>query len=370
MQCLLEVLRGSGSSLTVDETEWQLAIDLAEEHHILPFIAETLLPISGSLPLTIQARLAQAKREALHYSFLQSAELRHLLQAFTDGGLPVIPLKGLLLARRVYGSVALRISCDHDLLVQRIDFARASLLLQTLGFTPDTMPDDYHQKWSRGTTIVELHFDVENPLAINFNVKDAWKNARQAEFGGQPTWQLAPRDELRYLCLHGVRHRFSQLSHVLDISLAAMQLGKLKSITEPKPERLDDTNRVLLLGCAMASRLHPQGPELLSHRYSSNLERLADKLWADLLARSPIQQNWASMHRFYLETEPNALARFVRRILHLRILLTRLIDDDFRFAARFGLKRPWQVWLLRPARLALRATYRALNDTLLPERLR
>ena len=39
----------------------------------------------------------------------------------------------------------------------------------------------------------------------------------------------------------------------------------------------------------------------------------------------------------------------------LRILLTRLIDEDFVFARRFNLNRNWQVRLLRPIRLLVKS---------------
>ena len=43
-----------------------------------------------------------------------------------------------------------------------------------------------------------------------------------------------------------------------------------------------------------------------------------------------------------------------RRMRHWRILATRVIGPDYAFAERFGLRRKWQVRLLRPLRLMLR----------------
>ena len=66
--------------------------------------------------------------------------------------------------------------------------------------------------------------------------------------------------------------------------------------------------------------------------------------------RCPVT-DWRAKHDFYLMMETRPLRRFLRLLRHLRILLTRLIDDDFAFAERFRLRQPWQVWLLRPVRI-------------------
>ncbi len=80
----------------------------------------------------------------------------------------------------------------------------------------------------------------------------------------------------------------------------------------------------------------------------------ADRLWQELLLAPPKTLDWAAQHRFYLELENPGRSRFLRRWRHRRILLTRLIDDDFVFAGRFNLHRNWQVRLLRPIRLLMK----------------
>jgi hypothetical protein len=51
-------------------------------------------------------------------------------------------------------------------------------------------------------------------------------------------------------------------------------------------------------------------------------------------------------------------ARLSRRVRHLRILLGRVIEPDYAFAAGLGFHRTWQVRLLRPLRLLSRLTRR------------
>jgi hypothetical protein len=81
------------------------------------------------------------------------------------------------------------------------------------------------------------------------------------------------------------------------------------------------------------------------------LERLADDLWERLLTQSSEPLNWRDIHTFYLEIERPGWARVRRWVRHLQILSTRMIEPDYRFAAKLGMHRTWQVRMLRPLRL-------------------
>jgi Uncharacterised nucleotidyltransferase len=353
MECVLEILRGQAGCRAVDEGEWDAAFTLAEEQHVLPMVAERVLQSGIVLSDEMRRRLAEARRAAMLLAFFWSSELRGLLRAFAAAQIDVIPLKGPVLAERIYGGGALRSCRDLDLLVTRADFGNAESLLASLDFVPSARADDYHRQWRRGTATVELHFDVENPLAIDFHVAGAWKQSRQSAFEGQPCRELAPEDELLFLCIHGVRHRFERLSLVLDIALAFERYGGSPLHVR---DEVTGLGRLILLGSAMAKHLNPQGavcfdmPGGTSAR--QRMQALADKLWRQL-TEEEFQSvlDWQAQHAFFLEMELTPMRRWFRRIQHMRIAATRLIDSDFDFAARFGLRQRWQVWLLRPARL-------------------
>jgi hypothetical protein len=84
---------------------------------------------------------------------------------------------------------------------------------------------------------------------------------------------------------------------------------------------------------------------------SPHLERIADRLWQRLLTQPSDPLDWSAAHAFFLELDPPGWPRFQRRIRHLRILSSRVIEPDYAFAAQFGLQRTWQVRMLRPLRL-------------------
>ena len=87
-----------------------------------------------------------------------------------------------------------------------------------------------------------------------------------------------------------------------------------------------------------------------------HLERLAERLWRRLMNRQGEPLDWRAAHAFYVEMEPTAMRRMRRRARHACILWARTIDRDREFAARFGLRREWQVRMLRPMRLLVEHT--------------
>jgi hypothetical protein len=161
---------------------------------------------------------------------------------------------------------------------------------------------------------------------------------------------------LAFLCLHAVRHRYDRLSLIVDIQLA---FEKLQVAGWPRRPEVRAMQNLETLGLAMVRRLQPVfsaagAPLPAGH---SRMEELADKIWDRILTRPGETGGWKEVHEFYGEIEEPGWPRWKRRVRDLQILATRLIELDYRFAARFGLHRRWQVRLLRPLRL-LSATIR------------
>lgn len=345
---LLKLLRGQAVELRGEEAELVLA--LAEAEHILPWAA-WICTQQGCAQGELGERLRRIERDAAIAAFYWCSELKSVLRAFEQAGIAVAPLKGPFLAERLYGSAALRMCRDLDLLVKQEDLERAEVVLQALGFIGEER-DDYHREWLRGSTAVELHHDVENPLAYDFQIASALERAKAAEFQGQRCLQLDARDELLFLCLHGVRHRFERMNLVLDLCLGFEKLSL--AVEEVGRPEVAERSSLLTLGLAMARRLRPETAAGMSVAESAaeqrRLDELADRLWQRLMMRPGEPPDWRELHQFYLEVEVPR-RRLQRRLRHLRILLDRLIPADYEFAARLGCRRVWQVRLLRPVRL-------------------
>jgi hypothetical protein len=357
MQTLLDLVREELKERKVTTEEQIAVLDLAAEENISPWVASCIRTQMDCGGPEVEGRLRTIDREARISAFLWSETLRSTLSEFHRRSVPVISLKGPWLGQRLYGEAPLRLYADLDLLVKRDDLRRSEELLSGLGFSAAARRDDYARAWSRDKITLELHDDVENPLAFDFGIEASWDRAQVAEFEGVPARLLAPSDELRFLCLHGARHRFERLSHVLDLVLAFRKLSTHQSGTQRGRNR--ESERMLALGSMVAARLDPQlaGVEAC---YSAvpdrrSLEEAAEQIWQERMRGPAPPLDWHMQHHFLLAIERRGWDRLRARARYFRILSTRLIADDFTFAARFRLYRKWQVWMLRPVRLLLRA---------------
>jgi hypothetical protein len=358
MECVLDVLRGEANRREAPCAEWLDAFRVAEQERILPFFAARLRQSGAVVPVPILDEISCVEHEAVQNSFWWTSELGGILEAFAAAAIPVIPLKGPMLAERVYGSIALRESRDLDLLVTRPDIDAGGALLNKLGFTLEPRPNKFHYRWHRGTSLVELHFDVLNQMEFHFDTAGAWKRAKAREFLGQPVRQFAPSDELLYLSLHAVRHGFECLSQVLDIALA---LRLLTPKIDPKAYEHGPAAKLrplIVLARAMAMRLDPRGdpgPEICVRAVTEkHMNNLADRLWTELLQRPATPLDGRTEQLFFLAVESTASGRLLRLARAFYVMVAKLTQKDFDFAAQFGVRQPGLVRLLRQFRLLAR----------------
>jgi len=354
MECVLDVLRGQADRREVALSEWQRAFRIAEEENVLPLFLQRLRQSAISIPDPVQDDLSRNESEAARTSFWWTSELKGILQALALEAIPVIPLKGPMLADRIYGGVNLRSSRDLDLLVHPQDIPAASSVLEKLEFAKASRVG-HHTHWLRGTTLVELHHDVGNPRVFDFDTALAWKRAKPREFLGQPVWQFASSDELLFLCIHSARHQFEYLSHVIDVALA---LNSLTPEIDPNDYVHGPAPRLghlIVLGSAVARLFDPDcKPDIHIHEsaeITAHMENVAAKRWSSLLERASPQWTTGDRLRFYFETEAVTSGGLVRCARYSFLIAKTLSDVDFDFAARYGIKHRAMVWILRQLRL-------------------
>ena len=359
MGLLLRILLDEELDVSPTVAEWQETLALAEEENVLPFSVRAIRRASPALPETITALLDQIDRAHALSLFWWRSELSGILAAFGRIRIPVILVKGPLLAQRLCGDPGLRTLRDLDLLVRRADWRVATDLLRELGFNAVSRPDEYQQGFRRGSTLVELHHNLENPLSYRVDLQGLWSRAKEVRFGAECVYQFSAPDELLLLCLHGARHRYERLSHVLDVALGFEHLAPQVKAEETFAGFAGCLRPLLLLGYAVAKRLRPNLTlSLVSPSPSefAHMEGLASKRWEALQQELSVPLDWQAQHRFYLELEVTSAARFWRSSRHLVILSTRLIQSDFDFAGRFHITKTPLVWMARQVRLAGRAT--------------
>jgi hypothetical protein len=137
----------TGGPLAVDELaslDWERLLAHAEAHGVAALLHWKLQETGGSASLPQSARhgLAQAYYRTVVNQQLAQADLKRLQAAFEQAAVPVLALKGALLAGMLYPSPALRPLSDLDLLVRAQDLPLLLRICSRLGYRLDKV--SYH----------------------------------------------------------------------------------------------------------------------------------------------------------------------------------------------------------------------------------
>ncbi|TKB91034.1 MAG: hypothetical protein E8D41_11345 [Nitrospira sp.] len=167
------------------------------------------------------------------------AELKTVLEALTGEGLPVIVLKGAVLAELVYQHVGLRTMADVDLLVDKKNLDKAGSILERLGYVPDEHHRDKH--WYRehhhhlvpyvssdGSMTIEIHWHIIERTAFNdLPIEELWAHARAVKIASVPCLTLSAEHMLLHVGLHlSSPNRFQgQLRGLYDVAELLRRYG-------------------------------------------------------------------------------------------------------------------------------------------------
>ncbi|HYN10681.1 MAG TPA: nucleotidyltransferase family protein [Vicinamibacterales bacterium] len=173
MQGLLTaILRGellAGRTLAACDPDHLRA--LAEQHGVLPLVAERLARMPQAPQEHAATFAAQARREAAA-DVVREVELLRLVAGLADAGIPALVMKGAQLAYSHYSRPDLRPRMDTDLIVSASTRPEAHQLLVDLGYEPVeqvaadlVMYQAVYVKRRDGVPVhaVDLHWRLANP---------------------------------------------------------------------------------------------------------------------------------------------------------------------------------------------------------------
>jgi hypothetical protein len=161
-----------------------------------------------------------------------TAELVRLSRGFATQGIPLLPLKGVMLSLQLYGDPAMRHSGDLDLMVRTEDVDRACDTLESLGYT-SALPlaklpartkallrsHSYEcAYWHQGLSLfVDIHWSQE--LWTAAQTSELWNRCRSKEWRGVTLRQLDDDALLLFLCDHAAKHEWSRIKWLSDVAM-------------------------------------------------------------------------------------------------------------------------------------------------------
>jgi hypothetical protein len=167
----------------------------------------------------------------LRYDLLRTS-VAQLGAAFVTAGIPVIALKGLVLADHLYPHPACRPMEDIDLLVRAEDLETASRTVASLGYSDKSFGVEDFRHPGTGI-VVDLHTELLNTTRVpsrrkawNPDLHAWWKRAHPLPpYPG--VWFLDPQDHLAHLCHHAwLHHGLQRPLALVDICLLLSEIDE------------------------------------------------------------------------------------------------------------------------------------------------
>jgi hypothetical protein len=208
------------SSLAVED--WQALSVLATAQRVKALLWHRLR--KKGLDRTVPVGTAEELRE---FSLRNGArnlrlygELKRLVSSLKPEGIPLILLKGILLAEGIYGNIELREMNDIDVLARPADLARITDILTDMGYGPSktvwtetTLQVHQHvpRMIKNGYASFEIHWNLTAPgESYSIDPEGLWERAAPVRIAGLDALALSPEDLLLHLCLHtSYQHQFA-----------------------------------------------------------------------------------------------------------------------------------------------------------------
>jgi hypothetical protein len=221
-------------------------------HRLRPLAHWVARELRANPPDSIRTELESAfYATTLRYDQLRSS-LAQLGAAFVTAGIPVIALKGLVLADHFYPHPACRPMEDIDLLVRKEDLEIASHTVVSLGYSDKSFGVEDFRNPDTGI-VVDLHTELLNTTRLPSRRKAwspdlcLWRNRARPLPSYPGILFLDPQDHLVYLCHHAwLHHGLQRPLAFVDICLLLSEANQREAKkTWPQPAGMGSETRGL-----------------------------------------------------------------------------------------------------------------------------
>jgi hypothetical protein len=219
---LIELLRGP--------INWERLWAQGHLHEVLPLLTVTLRRLAAQAPIPVpwMERAQRRYYATMLRNTTLADELLRVLVTLRQAGVAALPVKGLVLAETLYGSLALRPLGDLDILVRPADLPRARAALGELGFVQADEPGyenafhpyhdpPYYRRALGGSICLELHWGLWASHFFQLESDMLWRRAVPAQIHGATVSILSPEDTLLHLAIHRSRSAL-RLRFVCDVA--------------------------------------------------------------------------------------------------------------------------------------------------------
>lgn len=251
--------------------DWDYLLQMGKVHGLAPLLYYHLhrIDLEHQIPQSIMDQLHNIYYSNLARNILLYEELRGILKSFEEKEIPVVPVKGLVLAETVYKNVALRPMTDADLLIQKRNLSETMKTLFKLGFeilpqekrtTIKYMNESHFVKRQENLKhlpilIINIHWDLTAPARFKgttkINTQQMISRARPGKVAYSNILFMVPEDQILWVIYHATfQHPFIGLLQLCDVAelikLNENELDWKSLVRRAKNERIATATYYLL----------------------------------------------------------------------------------------------------------------------------
>lgn len=327
--------------------DWTTVRREARRHRVLPFFFRTLDHLLGAqLPDSIRNQIEEDRRGVRIQNTFLSQELGRIAQQFEDATLPLLAMKGPVLAKTAYNDLATRHSVDLDILVPKAKFSEAERVLHNLGYEYAAKRKrltgwrkrfslylDGQWQFTRagGAFSLDVHTRVMPPgYPFPTSFEPFWKRARKISLSEDVSvWGFAPEDMVLILSYHGIKNQWRALKYVLDLAELIRATPDLDWSAIVERARQMKSTRVLRLGLSLSQ-------EVLEASLPEDIQK-----WI----RSNPMDNTSLMIKKHLEEWDHSPVLPYRKRVQLQLATKDTVASKLRYGAYSTLQHLWSTFL-------------------------
>jgi len=262
--------------------DWDLLLELADEHGVLGLLSKRLTPVQG-VPGTFREKLQSRMRTQQLFVLGLTADLFEILDEFGRSSIEAILVKGPIVSLLAYGDPATRNYGDLDLIVRHRQILEATQCMHRLGYEADVpetaieagkLPGEYVFKRAGRPQLIELHTEptfryYPQPMRI----EEMYSRRRVVPLDGRQIPALSVEDEVLLNCIHGGKHFWERLMWIADIALIIARNREISWDQLFRQAEEVGAERMLCVGLQLAKHLLDANlPDDIQHRVLDDQE--------------------------------------------------------------------------------------------------
>jgi hypothetical protein len=311
---ILNIIDGKESLVIPKDMDWTLFISLVRHHRLFSYIFIKLKTMDRLVPdhvlITLESLYKQSTYRMLHLT----GEMLLFHKLFEKETIPLIILKGPVLAQNLYGDISLRTSSDLDVLIPLCKLKQAEEILKDHGYVKDeyikSVLNDWKWRHHHVTYIhpekgvkVEIHWRLNPGPSKEPSFTELWNRKGLCSITDHSVYILGKEDLFFFLVTHGARHAWSRLRWLLDIHLLLKQQLDYNAIQ--KLFRDNHFHPILLQSLHLCK-------QLLNSPLSSEFEKISSKERGIQLAKSTAFY-FSQMVNLHSEPVPKSISNYHKK---------------------------------------------------------